>query len=203
MPRKAIVRKRAYDGEATRTRILDVAADQFQARGYHATSMHDLMDLAGVPGGSMYHCFPTKRSLGLAVISERVAAAVSETWIEPVRSARSARAGILGVFDRVAKSLTRSGTVYGCPVSNLALELSLVDPSFQKPLAKIFDAWSDALSERIRADVRAGVLRGVEPDIAPTIVAMFSGAMTMAKAQQSAKPLAACRRQIARFFAAS
>jgi len=124
--------------KGTRGRILDAAANQFQHRGYHATSVHDIMRIAQVPGGSVYHYFPTKKSLALAVIEERVAESLAEAWIEPLRKAPSASQGILSVFDAVAKSLS-DRAVLGCPVTNLALELSLVDPDFQNALRAAFE----------------------------------------------------------------
>jgi AcrR family transcriptional regulator len=143
--------RRAYDPEGTRGRILNAAADEFQQRGYHATSMHDIMRIAGLPGGSLYHYFPTKKSLGLAVIAERVSANLAETWIEPLRKASSASRGILAVFDAVAKDIGHKA-VLGCPVNNLALELSLADPDFRVALRAVFDAWEQAVAECLRGE---------------------------------------------------
>ena len=68
--------KRTNDPEGMRRRILDVAAESFQSRGYEATSIHDLVREAQTTGGALHHHFPTKKSLGLGVIRERVAPAV-------------------------------------------------------------------------------------------------------------------------------
>ena len=54
---------RAVDHEATRRRLLTVAAEVFAARGYAATGMRDLAAAAGVSTGSLYHYFPDKRAL--------------------------------------------------------------------------------------------------------------------------------------------
>ena len=45
---------------------------------------------------------------------------------------------LLSVFDAVAKSIS-DRAVLGCPVTNLALELSLADPDFQHALRAAFD----------------------------------------------------------------
>jgi AcrR family transcriptional regulator len=192
--------KRAYDPEATRGRILDAAANEFQQRGYHATSMHDVMRVAGVPGGSVYHYFPTKKSLGLAVIRERVAANVAQTWIEPVRRASSASQGILAVFDAVAKGIGKHA-VLGCPVNNLALELSLADPDFQHALRAVFDTWEKAIADRLREEPATHKAKsGDAAAVATLVVAIFSGAMSLAKATQSSEPLRTCRRELIRLL---
>jgi len=192
--------KRAYDPEGTRGRILDAAAGEFQQRGYHATSMHDIMRIAEVPGGSLYHYFPTKKSLALAVIRERVAESLAETWIEPLRKAPSASQGILAVFDAVAKSIGDQA-VLGCPVNNLALELSLADSDFQHALHAVFDRWQKAIADRLREELAGRKRKTIDSTgLATLVVAVFSGAMSLAKAAQSTAPLRTCRRELVRLL---
>lgn len=201
MTESEIRRKRSYDPEGMRRRLLDVAAEAFQSRGYQATGMHELMREAGVTGGALYHHFPTKKALGLAVIRDRVAGEVEATWIAPVRSAPDAIDGIAGVFDRIAAGLRRRGGVSGCPLNNLALELSLADPEFRTAMQAVFEAWRAALAARLRADQAAGRLAPADADdLAALIVAAYSGAMAQAKAQQDAAPLEACARQLKRYL---
>lgn len=202
MKKKEKSTKRAYDPLATRGRILDAASDEFQKRGYHATSMHDVMRLAGVPGGSVYHYFPTKKSLALAVIEERVADSVTKTWIEPVRNASSAFRGIIAVFDSVAESVGGNRAISGCPLNNLVLELSLADRDFQQALLKVFSGWEQAIAQRLRDDLKAGTVRNIDPKrLATFVVASFSGAMSLAKAAQDAAPIRECRKELTRYLA--
>ncbi|MBZ9705228.1 TetR/AcrR family transcriptional regulator [Mesorhizobium sp. ESP7-2] len=176
-----------------RRKVLDVAEVAFQARGYHASSLGDLMAVAGVSGGALHHHFPTKKALALAVIDERVAAAVEETWIAPVRQAASAREGVRAVFEAVAAELERQGFVRGCPLNNLAHELSLADPEFRIALAGVFAAWRQAIADKVRADQQEGREQGTDPEhFAVVAVAAYSGAMSMAKAAQDATPLRDC-----------
>src|SRR5690348_9500378 len=116
------VPRRKNDPAAMRARILDAAFDLFQEQGYNASSWHQIAARAAVTGGAFHHHFPTKKALGLAVIEERVAAAVEDTWLEPVRTAKSARDGILKVLEEISRQLDAQGSVRGCPVNNLALE---------------------------------------------------------------------------------
>ncbi|MER8439696.1 TetR/AcrR family transcriptional regulator [Mesorhizobium sp. M1312] len=185
--------KRTNDPEGLRKRVLDVAEASFQARGYHASSLGDLMAAAGVTGGALHHHFPTKKALALAVIEERVAAAVEETWIAPVKAAGTAREGVRSVFEAVAAELEQQGFVRGCPLNNLAHELSLADPDFRAALAGVFSAWREAIADRIRADQQAGREQGTDPQrFAALAVATYSGAMSMAKTAQDSGVLRDC-----------
>ncbi|MFD2051646.1 TetR/AcrR family transcriptional regulator [Mesorhizobium calcicola] len=186
-------RKRINDPEGMRNKVLDVAEESFQARGYHASSLGDLMAAAGVSGGALHHHFPTKKALALAVIDERVAAAVEATWIAPVLAAVSAREGVRAVFEAVAAELEQQGFVRGCPLNNLAHELSLADPDFRTALAGIFSAWRRAIADKVRADQQTGREQGIDPQrFAALAVAAYSGAMSMAKTAQDASVLRDC-----------
>lgn len=181
---------RKNDPQGLRTRILDVAAELFQRRGYHATSMQDLMNAAGATGGALHHHFPTKKSMGLAVIAERVAPAVRETWIDPVRRGTSLPATISRIFGDIATAVESKGRVLGCPLNNLALELATADPEFREGLQAIFDEWCSALAARIGATRGGAALdRAHRASAASFIISTYSGAMTQAKAAQSAAPL--------------
>lgn len=183
--------KRTNDPEGMRRRVLDVAAAAFQQAGYHATGMHDLMRQAGITGGALYHHFPTKKALALAVIAERVGPQVQETWIDPVLAAPSAAAGIRSVFADIVAGLEARGSVSGCPLNNLALELSLADPDFRAGIQAVFAHWRTALGAKLRDD------GATDPDgLATLVVSAYSGAMAMAKADQTSAALIACARQL-------
>jgi len=199
MPKKpAPGRTRLNDPEAMRRRVLDAAAEAFQSSGYHSTSTHDIMRAAGVTGGALHHHFPSKKALAVAVIRERVAKAVEQTWIEPVQSARTAAQGILGVFEQISKGLDERDVVLGCPLGNLATELSLADPDFRQAIQDVFEHWRKAIAQKLRADRAAGILPDLDPDAFATfVVASYSGAIALAKAEQAADVLKTCARQLA------
>jgi AcrR family transcriptional regulator len=193
-------RTRTNDPAGMRNRVLDVAALSFQARGFGATSTHDIVRAAGVTGGALHHHFPTKKALALAVIGERVSPEVGETWVARVRDAPSAADGILAAFDDVIAALDAQGSVSGCPLGNLALELSLADEDLRGALAGEYGKWRDAIAEKLRGDLaegRAGFAAADVDAFANVVVAMFSGAMGIAKAEQKSSALVACAAQLA------
>jgi AcrR family transcriptional regulator len=181
---------RRNDPAGLRRKVLDAAFGMFQTQGYNGTSMQDLTKAIEVTGGALHHHFPTKRSIALAVFAERVAPAVRETWIDPVRAAPSFGQGIQSVFDAIITSIDARGSTSGCPLNNLAMELSLADADFRQAANGIFREWQEALAERIR-ETRAGrkMTKAARNDVAAFIVASYSGAMALAKAEQSTAAL--------------
>jgi len=57
-------------GVATRRRVLIAAESLFARRGYEATAMADVAERAGIGVGTLYHHFPDKRALLLALIDD-------------------------------------------------------------------------------------------------------------------------------------
>lgn len=189
-------RKRSYDPAGLRARILDVAADAFQANGYHSTSTHAIMREAGTTGGAFHHHFPTKKSLGLAVIKERVDPAVEQTWIRPIRQAGAVLEGVLQAFDDIANSLDKRGKILGCPLNNLAVELSLADAEFQLAVGQVFESWKHAIADKARSETAETAISADPEEFATLVVASYSGAIAMAKATQNSEPLRTCARQL-------
>ncbi|TIM95441.1 MAG: TetR/AcrR family transcriptional regulator, partial [Mesorhizobium sp.] len=109
------------------------------------------------------------------------------------QAAGSAREGVRSVFEAVAAELEQQGFVRGCPLNNLAHELSLADPDFRTALAGIFSAWRQAIADKVRADQQAGREQDTDPQrFAALAVASYSGAMSMAKTMQDSAVLRDC-----------
>ena len=195
---KQETRTRHNDPEGLRKGVLDAAAALFQARGYHATGIREILKETGLSSGAFHHHFPTKDAVAMAVITDRVAPTVRETWIDPIREARSLNAAIQRVFAAIIRGIERRGAVYGCPLNNLAMELSFSNPQFRDVLRAVFLEWQAVLAQRI-ADTRGGARLDKQEHAAAAafIVASYSGAMNLAKATQSAAPLRVAARALA------
>jgi TetR/AcrR family transcriptional repressor of nem operon len=183
MPRHSATR--TNDPEGMRQKVLDVAASLFQSQGYNATSMKDLLRAAGISAGAMYHHFPTKKACGLDVIRERVQPAVRATWIDPIAESSSAKAGIETVMTAIADELERAQRVRGC------------HPDYRAAISTVFDEWQRVIAEKLNGDIAAGRLQRMDAEsFATFVVASYSGAMAIAKAEQNVRALIRCRDEI-------
>lgn len=184
---------RKNDPEGVRSRFLDVAAELFQNQGYCASGMQLIFEHAGVTAGAFYHHFESKKDLALAVIEERVAAEVENTWMKPVREASTTLEGVVKAFKSIAAQLEERRAVRGCPLNNLTLELAFADPDFQSSLARIFDRWQQEIEAKLKHDMDQGALaRAKAAPLAAYIIAVYSGAMALCKVHQSSAPLLQC-----------
>ena len=180
----AMVETRSAKGAATRDQILDAAGRLIHLRGYHNTSLDDVLRESGVGKGNFYYYFKSKEGLGFAII-DRVVQGFLERTLEPAFADESADPveQIHGFLDRLVESHRKRNCVGGCPMGNLACELSDVHEGFRQRLAEIFEHWrvkvEGALergraSGRLRADLNVAGAAGF-------VVASLEGAILMAK----------------------
>jgi TetR/AcrR family fatty acid metabolism transcriptional regulator len=93
MQRVSPARRRDLDStgagvEATREELLEAGARMFAERGYHHTTVEDVVAAAGVAKGTVYWYYRSKKALFLGVL-ERAATVYREELIETAGPARS------------------------------------------------------------------------------------------------------------------
>jgi len=64
--------------QQTRTRLLDAAGQVFAQRGFHATTLDEVAEVAGYTKGAVYSNFANKDALFLALLDQRVAAQLQQ-----------------------------------------------------------------------------------------------------------------------------
>jgi len=75
----------------------------------------------------------------------------------------------------------------GCPLNNLAQEMSTLDESFRLRLLALYEEWEGAIEKSVLAGIDAG---NVRPDIDPkasavTLVALLEGCIGLIKVHRS------------------
>ncbi|MBI1958565.1 MAG: TetR/AcrR family transcriptional regulator, partial [Candidatus Rokubacteria bacterium] len=119
------VEVRSAKGAATRDQILDVAGKLIHLRGYHATSLDDVLKESGVGKGNFYYYFKSKEDLGYAIL-ERMLQTFVERTLEPAfaDSVADPVVQIQEFLDSVLDNQRQRSCIGGCPIGNLASELS-------------------------------------------------------------------------------
>ena len=135
----------------TRTRLVLAAMQLFWEKGYQSTSIADVLKAAKVNSGSLYHFFPGKQDLLIAVL-DAYHAGIHEMLLEPAwRGIDDPIAKIFALLARYRAALVETECFYGCPIGSLALELHEPDPPVRERLAKNFDAWATAITQCLEA----------------------------------------------------
>lgn len=137
--------------DATRDRILYSALRLFAAKGFQSTSVADIQREANVHAGSLYHFFPTKQDLLLAVLGA-YRDGIVPMLLEPAwRGVEDPIERVFALLDAYRAALEASACTYGCPIGSLALELHEPDPPVRELLAVNFDGWVRHVEACLRA----------------------------------------------------
>jgi TetR/AcrR family transcriptional repressor of nem operon len=186
---------RSQKGVATRDQILDAATRLIHLQGYHCTSLDEVLKASGVGKGNFYYYFKSKEELGYAIM-DRVVEAFIERTLDPIFADRSADpiAQIHTLLDRVLDTQRARNCVGGCPMGNLASELSDVHEGFRRRLAGIFLEWRAKLAEALRRGQSSGRVRPeCQPaDVAQFLVAALEGAILLAKLTKDISVMETC-----------
>lgn len=167
VPRK---RREKYSKHgARRAAIIEAAAEVFAARGYHAGSFQQIADRVGMSQSSLFHYFPTKPDLLLAVLERRDTIGAmhpdgihASSFIEEVLALARSNADALGVIE-LYSALAGEATTDGHPARDY----------FAERFARLrIDMAAD-----LRLLGQKGLLReGVDPARAATsLVALWDG----------------------------
>lgn len=177
----------------TRQRLIDAAAELFWERGYAATGLSDILESAGARGGSLYHFFPTKDDLLLAVIDHHTR--VLETTIENTLAAHDEPQGkVLAFVEFYRRFMERTGCTLGCPLTNLGGEVADTHMAAAARIAEFNARMIARLAECVAA-CETGV--GDCTRTATAILAMVQGAAMQARSSKSTLAIEACAETIA------
>lgn len=184
----------------TRDRLVMAAMQLFWQKGYGSTSVADVLREAGVNSGSLYHFFPGKQDLLLAVLARY------REGLEPMLLA-PAWAGVQDPIERVFALLLRyrhsivaTDCIYGCPIGSLALEIHEPDPPVRVALADNFDAWTRAVAGCLDAAATrlpAGVDRR---ELAIFVLTVMEGGVMQARTHRDVTYFDASMRQLRSYF---
>ncbi|MFE1553142.1 TetR/AcrR family transcriptional regulator [Streptomyces sp. NPDC058718] len=168
-----------------RERILTAAKTLMLSRGYSALGVAEICKAAGVPKGSFYYFFASKEELALAVIDEHWTAQRAE-WARALDRDVPPLQGLRRLYDSTADELRAGqrscGTVTGCLLGNLALEMSTGTATVRERLREIFDEQVALVAETVaEARGRGEVTVADAHGAARALVAQLEGQVLFAK----------------------
>jgi AcrR family transcriptional regulator len=185
----------------TRDRLVEAARVLFWEQGYTATGIADILESAGARSGSLYYFFPTKEDLLLAVLEQykqllwpAVVQPVFDRVHDPIER-------IFGILDGYRRHLVAADYQFGCPIGNLALELSNSHPSARKLIAENFTGWRKAI-EQCLTDAAGRLPRTLDKkQLALFVLTTMEGAMMLARTYRTIEPYDTAVTQLCDYFA--
>jgi len=186
--------------ERTRERLLQAAFQEVYRSGFRGTDLETILATAGVTKGALYHHFDSKEALGYALVDEVILGLIRDKWFRPLQNSENPIDALVGVVQ--STSLLPEHIQCGCPLNNLAQEMSPLDEGFRKRLAKIFSKWHDGIAAALREGQKRGMVRSdVDPDeTAIFLIAANEGCWSLAKNAQDVRVLQSGIRSMVRYL---
>ena len=173
---------------STRDRLIGAARELFLRQGYAATGLSQVVEAAGCNPGSLYHFFPTKEDLLAAVLERYLELLQPEVLAPAFGRVDDPVERVFAVLDGYRQMLKLTKFRLGCPIGNLALELTNEHPRTRKLLADNFEQWRRAVADCFRA-AAARLPPGTDADgLATFVLTTMEGAVMLARTFRSLEP---------------
>lgn len=179
----------------TREKLIEAASSLFSRNGFTATGMATILAEAGVHRGSLYHAFPAKSDLLIAVL-ERYQSGIAERLLEPAwEGVEDPVERVFALLARYRMFLQETNCMFGCPIGSLALELHEPEPAVRAMLSANFDAWIHAVE---RCWIEAGDRLAPQVDrraLAVMALITMEGGVMLARTYRRLEPFDTAVRQ--------
>ncbi len=182
-----------YNAELTRQKILDIAAEEIHLYGFQACNTSQIIKKAGISKGALYHHFSNKLELGYAVVDEVFASKFIAMW-KPVLVSDDPITDMVKFFREAISWADCECLSKGCPLNNLAQEMSPVDEGFRLRINDVMSRWQQGIAQALQRGQKRGL---VNPDLDAVRIAMFliaaiEGCHGLAKTSQDVSICSEC-----------
>lgn len=185
----------------SRQRLIEAARRLFHEQGYHATGVATILREADVRSGSLYHAFPGKEALLAAVLDHYHDALLDACVMGPAEAAEADPVErVFTLLENYRRGLDASECRMGCPIGNLALEVSDSHPELRPSIRRNFDAWAARVAgwlEEAGNRLPPGCDRG---SLARHVLAAMEGGIMLSRASGDLAPFDEAVRNLRDYF---
>jgi TetR/AcrR family transcriptional repressor of nem operon len=146
-----------------RTHLIQTALRLFATRGYHNTSIADILRESGCKRGTLYHYFSSKEELGHAAIDESVRLVIEQGAASRLQADEHPIDRLIKTLDDLPSHLKIGST--SIVTAGIGARMAAVHESFRQRLEKDVEALVGQVERVLRAGVADGqIVDSVDPD---------------------------------------
>lgn len=169
----------------TRTRMLEATARLLRQRGYHGTSLNDILAASGAPRGSLYFHFPGGKDQLVIEVTRASVVRVAERLRETLTAENRPGVAIRNIFAEIAQMLDEDFAL-GCPVAPVVLDGTSEVPELMELSRQAFEQWIGVFHE---AFARAGIPAKRARALALLVELSIEGLMIIARATRDSSTI--------------
>jgi TetR/AcrR family transcriptional repressor of lmrAB and yxaGH operons len=177
----------------TREHMIETTAGLVHRRGFHGTSLNEILAESGAPRGSLYYHFPGGKEELVLEATHQGVAIVTQVLKQVLADSPDPADGVRGFIQAAAHELRDSGYVFGCPVAPIILD-SPESSALAEVCQKALEEWQQVLVEGLGS---AGIEGGRAESLATVIVCGLEGGLILARARRDISPLDAVAEELA------
>lgn len=142
-------------GAGTRERLLQAALDVFAARGYHGTTVDDIVAASRTSKGAFYHYFPSKQGIFLELLDQL--AGMVEAGVE---AAIAVEHGALAKVEAALRVVLEVASAHRELARILLVEAAALGPEFEQSRLGIHRRFAGLIQRHLERAVAEGVIPG-------------------------------------------
>ncbi len=144
--------------QKSRDKLLDVTFEEVYRYGYCGAATAAILQKAGVPKGSMYHHFGSKKGMVLAMIEERLIPKVREFFDFQMKKEATA----VEILEHTMRKIANNEMLilHGCPLHRLMFEMDALDRDIAALCEAEFVHLSANLAKVLRFGMKEGSIKG-------------------------------------------
>jgi AcrR family transcriptional regulator len=146
---------------ATRDRILQAALQVFAQKGYHRALVDDIVHASGTSKGAVYHHFPNKEALFLALVDE-----LSARLAEAIAAAISGAHGALGKVEAALRAGLLTFAQHRDLARILLLESVSLGAAYEAKRAEVHGRFADLIRGYLDEAVSEGSIGPLDTRVA-------------------------------------
>ncbi|WP_074958498.1 TetR/AcrR family transcriptional regulator [Myxococcus fulvus] len=180
--------KHAPERGDARTRLLEAARDTIRAKGFAATSVEELCQVAEVTKGALFHHFKSKEGLGVAAAEHWKETTTAFFASAPYHAPADPLERVLAYVAFRKSIITGSPAEFCCLVGTLAQEVHASAPDIREACAASIFGHAQTLEADIAAAMRKRRVAGgwTAQGLARHTQTVIQGAFVLAKAGNDA-----------------
>lgn len=162
----------------SRDKLLDATFNEVYMYGYAGSSTANILKIAGVPKGSMYHHFASKKEMVVAMIKERLIPKVREAFLIEINDDSRGLEIIEYLFKKISKN--KMLIKHGCPLHKLMFEMGSLDDEITELCYDEFLYMSDNFSQLIDLGIKQKTIINIDSkSLAQHIITASWGALSI------------------------
>lgn len=164
-----------------RRRILDAAQQLMTGRGYSATTVDEIIGMAGVSKGSFYHAFKSKEELAISALEdyeERGRAILGGGAYREVEDPVEKALAFVSFVEEKSQELW----AHGCMLGSVAIEVAQSYPSVIRRIDELFDAFEAEMEAVLAPALKARGITDVSArELSVHLLGVIEGSIIVAK----------------------